>query len=147
MATTQRMHEAATVPPSAEHIRAKAADGWRLSALVWERDTAPGDERTREVHEVVPFGLRVADDCVHLVDEPSEKQIILLSLELIVQDYRLSQVAQELNRRGFRTRSGTGWNAASVFNLLPRLIDAGSRVFSSEEWVERRQHLFQSIQQ
>ena len=55
--------------------------------------------------------------------------MILLALELIVQDFRLSQVATELNRRQYRTRAGTQWNAASVFELLPRLIDVGPRIF------------------
>jgi hypothetical protein len=31
--------------------------------------------------------------------------------------------------------------------LLPRLIDTGPRVFSSQEWAQRRQRLFQAIQQ
>ena len=79
--------------------------------------------------------------------DDAEKEVILLTLELIVQDFRLSQVAVELNRRKYRTRKGTGWNAASVFELLPRLIDVGPRIFSSQEWADRRQHLFQAIQQ
>jgi hypothetical protein len=95
----------------------------------------------------VPYGMRVADDCIHLVEDQQEKDIIMLALELIVQDFRLSQIAVELNRRDFRTRSGQPWNAASVFELLPRLIDIGPRIFSSQEWAERRQRLFHVLQQ
>ena len=64
-----------------------------------------------------------------------------------MQDYPLSRVAVELNQRGRRTRDNTAWTAASVFDLLPRLIDTGPRVFSSQEWAQRRQRLFQAIQQ
>ncbi len=121
--------------------------GWRLAGVVWEREIDSGSDEKRPVHEVVPFGLRVADDCQHLVEDTQEKEIIMTALELIVQDFRLSQVAVELNRRKFRTRLGATWNAATVFELLPRLIDVGPKIFSSQEWAERRQHLFQAIQQ
>ncbi|MGH9661933.1 MAG: hypothetical protein ACRD96_25520, partial [Bryobacteraceae bacterium] len=56
-----------------------------------------------------------------------------------------SRVAAELNRLGYRTRDGGEWRPEHVFNLLPRLIDAGPRVFSSAEWVERRKRMFQSM--
>ncbi len=147
MPRTERMHELAIVPPTEEQVRDRAKDGWHLAAVVWEREVSPDRDRLRDIYEVVPFGLKVAEDCIHLVDEPNEKEVILLALELIVQDFRLSQVGTELNRRGFRTRDGLPWNAASVFDLLPRLIDAGPRVFTSDEWVERRQRLFNAIQQ
>jgi hypothetical protein len=130
-----------------DEIRTRAAAGWRLAGVVWERDMESGSDEKRPVTEVVPFGLRVADDCEHLVEDTQEKEIIMTALELIVQDFRLSQVAVELNRRKFRTRTGAAWNAASVFELLPRLIDVGPKIFSSQEWAERRQHLFQAIQQ
>ena len=111
------------------------------------RGLESGDPALRPVNEVVPFGLRVASDCEHLEEDRQEKEVILKALELIVLDYRLSQIAVELNRLKYRTREGTGWNAASVFELLPRLIDVGPRIFSSQEWAERRQRLFQALQQ
>jgi hypothetical protein len=97
--------------------------------------------------EVVPFGLKVAEDAVHLEREPREHEVLLHTLEFIVQDLPLSRVAVELNRLGYRTRRGTTWNAATVFELLPRLIETGPRMFTSEEWVRRRRSRFQSIQQ
>jgi hypothetical protein len=69
------------------------------------------------------------------------------TLEFIVQDMGLSQVAVELNKLGYRSREGKMWNAATVFELLPRLIENGPKLFTSEEWVRRRRSLFQSIQQ
>jgi hypothetical protein len=147
MPQIERVHEAKAEPPSGEEMRARAAEGWRLAAVVWEREITDIVQRERHVFEVVPFGLRVADDCMHLVEDPHEREIIMTALELIVQDNPLSKIAAELNRRGYRTRDSGMWNAASVFDLLPRLIDTGPRVFSSTEWAVRRQRLFQSIQQ
>jgi hypothetical protein len=147
MRIKERFHEHRSVAPDAAEQRARADEGWTLSTVVWEREVDADTSGKRSVNEVVPFGLRVADDCQHLEEDDVEKEVILLALELIVQDFRLSQVAEELNRRSYRTRKGTAWNAASVFELLPRLIDVGPRIFSSKEWADRRQHLFQAIQQ
>jgi len=99
------------------------------------------------VLEVVPFGLKVADDCIHLERDQHEHEVLMLTIELIVQDYGLSRVADQLNLLGHKTRDGFRWNAASVFELLPRLIETGPKLFTSEEWVRRRRSLFQSIQQ
>lgn len=103
--------------------------------------------RQERVYEVLPFGTRVAEDCVHLEREPREHEILMLTLEFIVKDYPLSRVAEELNKLGYRNREGAKWNAATVFELLPRLIETGPKMFTSEEWVRRRRSLFQSIQQ
>lgn len=147
MRIKERIHEQRVTPPTSEEVLARTDEGWRMTAVVWERDVEADASKKRSVNEVVPFGLRVADDCQHLVEDHVEAEVILLALELIVQDYRLSQIAVELNRRKYKTRNGTSWNAASVFELLPRLIDVGPRIFSSQDWADRRQHLFQAIQQ
>jgi hypothetical protein len=66
---------------------------------------------------------------------------LILMMDLIVQDAALSLVAEELNRKGFRTRGGAGWTPGAVFDLLPRLIEVGPRIFSSSEWTARTRHL------
>jgi hypothetical protein len=104
-------------------------------------------DKAERVLEVVPYGLKVADDHIHLEREPREHEVMMLTLELIVQDYGLSKVAEELNARGYLTRRGNPWNAANVFELLPRLIEAGPKIFTSAEWVRRRRSVFASIQQ
>jgi len=50
-------------------------------------------------------------------------------------------VADELNRRGLRQRDGQTWTPGALFNLLPRMIEVGPRLFVSEEWTQRRQRL------
>jgi hypothetical protein len=87
----------------------------------------------------------VAPDCTHLEENASEKQALILMMDLIVQDCPLSQVAEELNRKGFRTRSGANWTPGSIFDMLPRLIEVGPRIFSSSEWTARTRHLFRMV--
>ena len=66
-------------------------------------------------------------------------------MELIVQDYSITLVASELNKRGLRTRSGGLWTPVSVFNLLPRLIEVGPHIFSSDDWEARRERLMKMV--
>jgi hypothetical protein len=129
MAKLERMRDFMKTPPAADYFNAKAADGWRLVAVEWERG-AP------------PFGLRVASDCKRLEEDPGELEVLVLMMETIVQDGPLSQAAQVINQRGFRTRDGEKWTPQALFYLLPRLIEVGPRLCTSEEWVERRKHLF-----
>ena len=143
MAQQERIREAFAAPPDPEYLRQREAAGWRMAAVEWVRDTGAGAGAAPR--EDVPYGLRVAADCVHLEEDPTEKQALVVMLEMIIQDTRLTQVAAELNRRGFRTRTGREWSPGEVFNLMPRLIEVGPRVFSSEEWVERRPRLLNAV--
>ena len=64
--------------------------------------------------------------------------------ERIVRDHRLSQISEHLNHRDFRTRNGSMWTPTAVFCLLPRLIEVGPHIFSSEEWIARREKIVQA---
>ena len=136
----ERVRDFLSAAPSADYFREKTGQGWRLVAVEWERgaDLAPATED-------VPFGLRVASDCRRLEESPDEMQVLLLMMETIVQDGPLSQAARTINERGFRTRSGESWTPQALFYLLPRLIEVGPRLSTSEEWVERRKHLFRVV--
>ncbi len=92
--------------------------------------------------EDIPYGLRVGEDCAHLVESPAELKVLYELMQLIVEDTHLIRVADEMNSKGFRDRNGAKWTAASVFGLLPRLVQVGPQIFSSEEWVARRKRLF-----
>jgi hypothetical protein len=109
-------------------------------AIEWERGAAANPPL-----EEVPFGLRVASDCKRLEDHPDEMQVLMLMMETIVQDGPLSQAARVINERGLRTRDGERWTPQALFYLLPRLIEVGPRLCTSEEWVERRKHLFSAM--
>lgn len=135
MAAIERIHESAEVLPGANEIKRRAADGWKLVALVWQREIGPGG-KPQPVEEI-PYGLMIADDCHHLIENPVEKQVLMLAMDLICQDQKISQVVDALNGRGLKTREGKKWSSADVFNLLPRLVDTGPKIFVSNEWITR----------
>jgi hypothetical protein len=138
MPRQERVRDFVTTPPAADYFSEKLAEGWRLVAVEWER----GSGRAGQSTEDIPFGLRVASDCQRLEENPDEVQVLLLMLEVLVQDGPLSTAAQRINDRGYRTRDGEPWTRTALFYLLPRLIEVGPRLCTSEEWVQRRKHLF-----
>ena len=126
--------------PTQEYLNARVADGWRLIALEWERDGAHTEVEPQAWVEEIPYGLKVSADCLRLVESPEESQVILAALEMIVDDCPLSQVADELNRRGFKTRGGQPWGVVVLFDLLPRMIQVSPRIFASGRWHGRRRY-------
>ncbi len=142
MSKLQRVREVPSAPLSPEYVSQKTQEGWKLTAIEWEREVEETAGQPGPLTEDVPYGLRVSADCSHLEENITEKQALVLMMDLIVQDAPLSLVAEELNRKGFRTRAGSNWTPGSVFDMLPRLIQVGPRIFSSTEWTARTRHLF-----
>jgi len=133
---TERVRQVISGPVQAADLQQQAAQGWKLVAIEWERDV----EVTQEpLPADVPFGLRIAPDTQRLEEDPSEREVLIQLMELIVQEGSYARIADEINRRGFRTRQGARWTAVSVFEMLPRLIEVGPHVFQSAEWQRRRQ--------
>jgi hypothetical protein len=145
MARIERIREVVTGPMDVEQWKQKTDAGWKLVALEWRREIEGEEPEQTIVMEEVPYGLRVAPDCTRLEEDPDERDVLVLMMELIVQDLSISEVASELNRRGLRTRRGLPWSAVNVFNMLPRLIEAGPKIFSSDQWEERRERLFRAV--
>jgi hypothetical protein len=141
MAKLERIREVLSKPLEPEYVKQRAEAGWKLVAVEWEHEVETDEKEPRRLIEDVPYGLRVGDDGSHLVENPAETQVLIRMLDCIVQDYPFSKVADELDRSGLRTRNGSKWEAVSVFNMLPRLIQVGPRIFSSEEWQARRKHV------
>jgi diaminopimelate decarboxylase len=115
MKKTERVRQVVPGVVSESEIKEQAEKGWKLVALEWEREIEAEEEK---LPVEVPFGLRVSPDTQRLEEDPD---------------------AQELNRRGFRTREGEKWTPISVFEMLPRLIEVGPHLFRSAEWDRRRQ--------
>jgi len=141
MHRTERIRQSASGQLTWDEIQKLQNQGWRLIALEWERDVPAGEIKAGEERdqEDPPFGLRIAPDCSALIEDRSENEALQAMMELIIQDGPYSSIAEELNRRGYRTREGTKWTPVSVFEMLPRLIDAGPRILSSENWHRRKQ--------
>jgi hypothetical protein len=142
---TQRSRDLVAGPLSLDYFMRRAADGWTLAAIEWVREVAVPDgttetpSLTRSLEpEEIPYGLRIGDDGLHLEPNPVETTILLLILEKIVMEKRLSQIADDLNIGGFRTRRGTRWTSSTIFDLLPRLIEVGPKLLKSSDWRERR---------
>ncbi|MBI4909773.1 MAG: recombinase family protein [Acidobacteria bacterium] len=138
MKNVERLREALLGVPTQDYFRQRAFSGWKPVAILWEREIE--GEGAQGASEEIPYGLQIAGDA--LVENSDEKQILLFVMEGIVQDKRVSQIAAELNEKGHRTRAGSPWTAAQIFELLPRLVEVGPRVFPTTEWVERRQQIF-----
>jgi hypothetical protein len=144
----QRLREVLTTALTPEYVARRAADGWKPVAVEWQRESSESGEAGEpagEIVEEIPYGLQVAADCRHLEENPEEKEVLVCIMEQIVQDEPLSKIALELNRGGHRTRQGAKWSPVAVFNLLPRLIEAGPRIFSSEDWAARRAQLLKAL--
>ena len=145
MARVERIREALAGPVDAEHMRQRTEAGWRLVALEWQREIKGEEPESEVMIQDVPYGLRVSTDCLHLEEDPDEKNALMMMMELIVREDPFSQVASELNQRGFHTRNGSPWTPVSVFNMLPRLIEVGPKIFSSGEWEARKERLMKTI--
>ncbi len=146
MANIRRIREAVTELPTAELIQERRDAGWKIVAIEWERPSKP-DEGLGEIPEEIPFGTQISPDCSHLEENSEEWEVLMEMTEMIVQDQSLTQMADTLNGRGLRTRTGSHWSPISVFNMLPRLIEVGPRMFTSPRWIERRKRLFQMASQ
>lgn len=145
MPRVERMREVLAGPLSQAHIDLKSGEGWKPVVIVWERQVEGVQPEPANIAEEPPYGLKIAEDCLQLEQDIQEKEALLVMLEMIIQDKPLSEIAESLNQRGFRTRSNTKWTPGSVFDMLPRLIEVGPRVFTSEEWVVRRGRLMNVV--
>ncbi len=150
MADGERMRQ--ELPPSfaLNDMAQRLEEGWKLVALEWEREI-PAEKRTARsisgednathepaTNEQVPFGLHLAPDPPRLEPDLMEQEALFLMMELTIEDGPYSVIADQLNQRGFRTRQGMKWTPVSVFQMLPRLVEVGPKIFATKEWQERR---------
>jgi len=136
MKRTERVRQVVSGPIAEVDLKEQAGKGWKLVALEWEREVEAAEQ---PLPVQVPFGLRVAAETQRLEEDPIERETLVQMMELIVQEGSYSRIADELNRRGLRTREGARWTPISVFEMLPRLIEVGPHLFRSSEWERRKQ--------
>ncbi|HWA96319.1 MAG TPA: recombinase family protein [Terracidiphilus sp.] len=142
MAYFERMRDVISEPFSPELIQQRRSTGWQMVSIEWRRELPDSEAPSEGVFtEEIPYGLRVSDDCRRLEVEPREHQALMLMMELLVQDFSYSSIVSDLNEKGFRQRDGRPWSRVAVFNMMPRLIEVGPRMFSSDEWEKRRNKL------
>jgi hypothetical protein len=126
-------------PLTNDLLRQRADAGWQVASIEWRREL-PGDAPIESRVEEIPYGLRISEDCLRLEHDPEENRVLMQMMELLVQDFPFTSVASDLNEKGYRTREGRRWTAISVFQMLPRLVEAGPTMFPTEEWGARRRH-------
>ncbi|MGA3031773.1 MAG: recombinase family protein [Terracidiphilus sp.] len=135
----ERMRDVISGPFGPEILQQRTAAGWQLVSIEWRREL-PDSEAPQgpAFAETIPYGLRISDDCKRLEINPHENQVLLLMMDLLAQDFSYSAIVSDLNEKGFRTRDGEPWSRVAVFNMMPRLIEVGPRLFASDEWEQRR---------
>lgn len=136
MKKTERVRQVVSGPVAEVDLKGQVEKGWKLVAIEWEREVETTEE---QLPAEVPFGLRIAPETQRLEEDPRERETLFQLMELIVREGSYSRIADELNRRGYRTRQGGVWSPVSVFEMLPRLIEVGPHLFRSPEWEKRRQ--------
>ncbi|HXC97467.1 MAG TPA: recombinase family protein [Edaphobacter sp.] len=142
MAYFERIRDVISGPFSPEILGQRTAAGWQMVSIEWRRELPDGEAPTEGAYnEEIPYGLRISDDCQRLEVEPAENQAMMLMMELLGQDFSYSSIVSDLNEKGFRMRDGKPWTRVAVFNMMPRLIEAGPRMFSSEDWKRLRSGL------
>jgi hypothetical protein len=126
---------------SLEYVADRMSSGWKVESITWVREAedaniVPGDDVLRgESAAVLPYGFQLTAE--GFAENPLESAVLLLILDQIVREKRIQEIAQELNFRGYVTRESRPWTATDVFELMPRLIEAGPALLKSSAW----QHL------
>ena len=146
MAQFERIRDVISGPFNSSILQERTAAGWQIVSIEWRRELPANEMPTQGAfNEDIPFGLRISDDCTRLEVDLRENQVLIQMMDLLVQDFPFSSIASDLNEKGFRTREGKMWTQVSIFNMLPRLIEVGPRLFSTEEWEARRHKFWKSV--
>lgn len=139
----KRIHDVITGEVTLDYFMRRSAEGWRLTSVEWVRNVSSGEAEELGAPVLadktdVPYGLRVAGSSQFLEENPFEAAVLLLILEQIVREKRISEIANQLNLAGHTMRDGLSWTPTAVFNLLPRLVEAGPTILKSAAWELRR---------
>ena len=119
-----------------QDVKRRQQAGWRIAAIEWEADQPEAETPPPELQ--LPYGLRIAGDCHHLEEDPAETEVLRTIMRMVVHDRPMSQISNELNGRGFKTREGKPWNPADVFRLMPTIVESGPRIFADPAWTAAR---------
>lgn len=117
--------------------------------LIEERIRASIKARIKEGNHLsgtAPFGYMIKDR--NLIPNPDESPVVRLMFELFLQYQRKKTVADHLNQRGYRTRSGKAFTDSTVRRILKNSIAKGIHIINhtgtingkrvtkpKEEWV------------
>ncbi len=139
----ERIREHRDDLPSEDELRTRKSEGWKLVAIEWQRGASsaePAADSTADSgRREVPYGLRASFDGLFLEDHPQELATLRRILGGMVDDETLSAIAEQLNDEGLRTRQDERWKQGDLFDLLPRIVEAGADILRSKAWSDERQ--------
>ncbi len=145
MAHFERIRDVISGPFSPEVMRQRTAAGWQLVSIEWRRELPESEAPSQGAFsEDIPYGLRISNDCQRLEVDPIEDRTLMLMMELLIQDFPYSSIVSDLNEKGLRMRDGKPWTRVAVFNMTPRLIEVGPRLFLNRGWNRARQRFSSS---
>jgi hypothetical protein len=125
-------------PVSLDYFHQRTVAGWKLKAVEWERADESAAEPLSQDKVAAPYGIEVVPDTARLQPKTDEVEVLQSILEMIVVEKGVSNIAEDLNSKGFLMRNGKPWTSTAVFNLLPRLIEAAPDILKRHDWAERR---------
>ncbi|HEX4750255.1 MAG TPA: recombinase family protein [Bryobacteraceae bacterium] len=142
----ESLRDVITGEVSLEYFVRRFSEGWKIASIEWFKEALAESSAGVDQQTALPYGLKVSGNCV-VEENPLESTVLLLILEQIIREKRITEIAVALNEQGLPTRAGTAWSPTDVFNLLPRLIEAGPSLLKSPAWQERRPNLHSSVPQ
>jgi hypothetical protein len=125
-------------PVSLDYFHRRTVAGWKLKAVEWERTDEVAADPAMTEKVAAPYGIELVPDTARLQPKPDELEVLKTILEMIVVEKGVSNIAEDLNSRGFTMRNGKPWTSTAVFDLLPRLIEAAPDILKRDDWAERR---------
>jgi hypothetical protein len=135
MAVYERIKDVISAPFSAERISERQSAGWQMISIEWRRELPASETPVKEERsDEIPYGLRISDDCSRLEVDSYENAVLMQMMDLLGQDFSYARIVSDLNERGLHMRDGSSWNRVAVFNMMPRLIEVGPRLFADDRW-------------
>ena len=138
MSHFERIRDVISGPFAPGIIDQRTSTGWQMVSIEWRRELPAMETPTAGAFsDDIPYGLRISDDCLRLEVDPTEDQVLHQMMDLLAQDFPYSAIVSALNEKGFRTRDGHPWTRVDVFNMMPRLIEAGPRILHDSDFKRR----------
>ena len=130
----ERVKDRISGPFSPTLITERQKAGWQLVSIEWRRELPESEAPHESEHsEEIPYGLRLSDDSLRLEIDPHENLVLMQMMDLLGQDFSYSQIVSDLNEKGLRTRANAPWDRVSLHKMMPRLIEAGPRLFAGDK--------------
>lgn len=142
----ESIRDVVTGEVSLEYFARRFSEGWKIATIEWFREAHAAADGGVKHESALPYGLRVSGNCP-IEENPLESTVLLLILEQIIREKRITEIAAVLNEQGHVTRNGAPWSPTDVFNLLPRLIETGPSLLKTNAWQERRPNMHADVPQ